>query len=343
MTYLRNAWYPAAWSTSLADEPLARKLLDDPIVLFRDQAGEACALYDACPHRFAPLSRGKLQGGIIACGYHGLEFDGSGQCVRNPHGKGVIPNALSVRAYPVTEHYGMIWVWAGEADRANDSALPSLPLLEDEQFSWVYGELEVPANYELVIDNLLDLTHVEFLHPFLASEGGSQRTTFKATQDGNNVSALYETRDEKITGLFQLLWDGDEESAHLRANMHWQPPTYLELETSMGVHEGIDENDARIPVLHLLTPESEDSTRYHWAAGRNRAHDNEELSGMLHFGIQTAFENEDEPMIKAVRSRMASNDLFAHRPALLQTDEAGVRARRTLAKLIEAEQKAGTL
>jgi phenylpropionate dioxygenase-like ring-hydroxylating dioxygenase large terminal subunit len=339
MTFLKNAWYPAAWNEKLAEDPLAIRILDDPIVLFRESTGKVCALYDACPHRFAPLSLGKVKDGAVVCGYHGLEFDGTGNCIRNPHGKGTIPKALGVRAYPTAERYGMIWVWAGEADLADEDLLPSFPIMDDENFSWVFGELEVSANYELVIDNLLDLTHVEFLHPLLASEGGSQRTTFRSEHDGDTVSAFYETKDEAITGLFQLLWENEEKTATIRADMHWQPPTYFELETSMGVHAEFDENDARVPVLHLLTPQSEDSTRYFWAAGRNRAHGNEEVAGMLHFGIQAAFVNEDEPMIKAVRSRMSSNDLFAHKPALLPWDEAGVRARRVLAKLIAAEQK----
>lgn len=340
MSYLHNAWYPAAWSGTLKDEPLARRMLDQPIVLFRDGKGLPCALYDACPHRFAPLSRGKVKDGVISCGYHGLQFDGSGQCVRNPHGKGVIPKALGVRKFPVTERYGMIWVWTGESEKSDEALLPSLPVLEDDTFSWVFGELEVSANYELVIDNLLDLTHVEYLHPFLANEGGADRLRFKAEQVGNRVSAYYDAAGEPITGLFQILWQDDSETANLRAYMHWTPPTYLVLETSMGAGAEPTANDAHIPVLHLLTPETDDATRYFWAAGRNREHGNEQVSEMLHFGTQHAFVHEDEPMIKAVRSRMQSNDLFAHRPALLQTDEAGVRARRTLAKLIEEEQSA---
>lgn len=337
MPFLKNAWYPATWTEKLVDDIQAIQILDDPIVLFRNGSGAISALYDACPHRFAPLSLGKWKDGVLACGYHGLEFDGSGTCIRNPHGKGMIPKALGVRSYPVAERYGMIWIWAGDADKADEKLLPSLPILEDEEFSWVLGELDVSAHYELVIDNLLDLTHVEFMHPFLASEGGSARTSYAAEQNGNIVSALYETRDEEITGLFQLLWEGKQSTAHIRANMRWQPPTYLDLETSMGVEEAVAENDPRVPVLHLLTPIGEEGTRYFWAAGRNRAHDNEEISKMLHFGTQNAFENEDEPMINAVRSRMHSNDLFAHKPALLPTDEAAVRARRILAKLIEDE------
>jgi phenylpropionate dioxygenase-like ring-hydroxylating dioxygenase large terminal subunit len=338
MSYLQKAWYAAAWNHELGDEPVARIILDQPIVLYRGEGGRPLALYDACPHRFAPLSRGKVTGSRIACGYHGLEFDGSGACVRNPHGKGVIPRALSVRSYPLAERYGMIWIWMGEAAQADEAVLPTIPSMADDQFSWVHGSLHVQANYQLVIDNLLDLTHVEFLHPFLASPGNSERTLFRAEQRGNEVSAYYNVKDEPVTGLFKILWDTDLERGDLFAYMDWLPPTNLALMNGMRP-TGSDESEGpRVPVIHLLTPETEDTTHYFWAAGRNTMHGNEQVSGMLHFGTQNAFENEDEPMIRAARSRMHSNDLFEHRPALLPIDEAAVRARRVLAALIAEEQ-----
>jgi phenylpropionate dioxygenase-like ring-hydroxylating dioxygenase large terminal subunit len=338
MTYLRNAWYAAGWAGDLSDAPLPRTIHDQPIVLFRGENGNVSALYDACPHRFAPLSRGKVSAGRIACGYHGLEFDGGGRCVRNPHGKGIIPAALGVRSYPVVERYGMIWVWMGEQDKAEPGLIPLLPALDDPELSWVHGQLHVDANYELVVDNLLDLTHVEFMHPFLAAPGNAARTEFRAEQTGELVSAYYDIKGEPISGLFQLLWEGPETQGDMRAYMHWQAPSNLYLDTGMSPAGGDTSQGAKIPSVHLLTPETEDTTHYFWAAGRNCRHGDEQISGMLHFGTQNAFENEDEPMIRAVRSRMRSNDLFAHKPALLPIDEAAVRARRTLKKLIEAEQ-----
>jgi vanillate O-demethylase monooxygenase subunit len=336
--YLRNAWYAAGWSRELGEKPVARTIHDQPIVLFRGEAGAPRALYDSCPHRFAPLSLGTVKGDRIACGYHGLEFDGTGgRCVRNPHGKGAIPAALSVRPYPVAERYGMIWVWMGAFERADPALLPELPILEDPDFSWVHGELHVQANYEMVIDNLLDLTHVEFLHPFLASPGNSERTRFRAEQKGDQVSSYYDIEGEPVSGLFRLLWDGPEESGDMRAYMHWTAPSSLLLETSIHLAGGAG---PRVPTVHLLTPETEDSTHYFWAAGRNCRHGDEQISGMLHFGIQGAFENEDEPMIRAARSRMRSNDLFAHKPALLPIDEGAVRARRIIKRMIETERQA---
>lgn len=337
MSFLKNAWYAAGWEKELTDKPVARRILGDPLVFFRGESGVILALYDACPHRFAPLSLGKVKGDRIACGYHGLEFDGSGACVRNPHGKGVIPNALGVQSYPVHARYGMIWVWMGDPEAASPDLIPSFPIFDEADFSWIHGQLSVTANYELIIDNLLDLTHVEFLHPFLASEGGSQRTQFRAEQKGNQVSAYYDSKHEPITSLFRLLWEGDDEFGDIHAYMHWSAPSNLYLDTGMDALGAELGSGPLFPTTHMLTPETEDSTHYFWAAGRNRCHGDDQVSGMLQYGTQHAFENEDEPMIKAVRSRMKSNDLFAHKPALLPMDEAAVRARRVLKRLIEEE------
>lgn len=336
MPFVKNAWYAASWDHELGDAPLAKTLLGEHVVLYRTADGTAHALRDACPHRFAPLSLGKIAGDRIVCPYHGLEFDASGACVRNPHGKGAITTALAVRNYPLTCRYGMIWIWMGDADLADETRLPPLTKLEDDTYSWVHGGLHVSSNYEMVIDNLLDLTHVEFLHPLLASEGNSERTTFRPEQVGQVVSSYNDIKDEPVSGLFQILWTSDATTADMHAHMHWHAPSNLALDVGMYTDES--DGGPKIPSVHLLTPETEDSTHYFWAAGRNRQHGNDQVSGMLHYGTQNAFENEDEPMIRAVRSRMQSNDLFAHRPALLPMDEAAVRARRVLAAMIKAEQ-----
>ncbi len=342
MPYLQNCWYAAGWSREFVETPIARTILEKPVVLFRGESGACIALDDRCPHRFAPLSRGRRSGDRIVCGYHGLEFDATGRCVHNPHGGGNVPAALSIGAYPLVERYGMAWIWMGASAAADPDRIPVLPVLEDPALSWVYGQLHVSANYELVVDNLLDLTHVEFLHPFLAASDNAARTHFSARQAGDCVTAIYTITGEPISGLFQLLWEGDDTTADMHAHMHWQAPSNLYLDVGMHAPGRAHADGALIPSVHLLTPETEDSTHYFWGAGRNRRHGDEQISGMLHYGTQNAFENEDEPMIRAVRSRMNGNDLFAQRPALLSIDEASVRARRVLKRLIEAEVATGS-
>ena len=125
--YLNNAWYMAGWARDLQDTPLAREFLETPVVMFRDAAGAPAALYDMCPHRFAPLSRGGLVEGQVECGYHGLRFASDGRCTRNPWA-GRIPPSAQVRLTPAnrtSSHY--FW---GSGIRASESTVTDEAHLE---------------------------------------------------------------------------------------------------------------------------------------------------------------------------------------------------------------------
>ena len=165
MTFLRNCWYMAAWLDELpAEGGLARTFLDEPVFLFRDDAGAAHALLDRCPHRFAPLSRGKIEGDAVVCAYHGLAFDGSGACLRNPHGP--VLRSLAVRSYPVAEAHRALWIWMGDKVRADLPAIPELSFLSAApETAFNRGYVHGAGNYQLYVDNILDLSHTDYLHP----------------------------------------------------------------------------------------------------------------------------------------------------------------------------------
>ena len=162
--FIRNAWYIAAWADELKEKPLARRICDDPIVLFRDQSGRPAALVDRCCHRSAPLSLGEVVAEGIQCGYHGLTFDGSGACVAIP-GQSRISDGARVRSYPVVEKNQFIWIWMGEAARADTSAIVDFPY-HDDRAHWPnkHDCYRINANYMLMVDNLMDLTHLGYLH-----------------------------------------------------------------------------------------------------------------------------------------------------------------------------------
>ena len=163
MTYLDNVWYCSALASEISSAPLARTICEIPIVFYRAASGHAVALEDRCSHRQAPLSRGQVHGDEIECAYHGYTFDGTGTCVHVPH-QDIIPQAARIRAFPAVERWGYVWLWFGAADKADPALVPHLPWTEDPAFRTVYFRFDVDANFQLMADNLMDVSHTEFLH-----------------------------------------------------------------------------------------------------------------------------------------------------------------------------------
>jgi phenylpropionate dioxygenase-like ring-hydroxylating dioxygenase large terminal subunit len=339
MTYLRNTWYAAAWATEVdSDRPFARTILDEPLVFFRDASGKPTALADRCPHRFAPLSKGKLNNDTLQCPYHGLRFAADGRCSHNPHGP--VPAVAKVTRYPLLERYGLLWIWMGDARRADEAALPDFSIMTDtDKYTIVSGKIMIEANYQLGIDNLLDLSHAQFLHPLLGNPDSSDRTRFRSRVEGTTVWALTDFPNEPLTPLFQMMWRSASKVGDRRVHMRWDPASNLLLDvgyTECGrpISEG-----PSMPSAHLLTPETERTTHYFWAAARDSLREDKELSERIRSGIDAAFRREDGPMIAACQQRMGTTDLMSLKPLLLKSDAAAVSARRVLAKLVESEQR----
>lgn len=117
--FIHQSWYVAAWDHEVtSDGLLARKLLGQPIVLYRDEAGQVVALEDRCCHRAAPLSAGRKEGDCVRCLYHGMKFNSQGICVEIP-GQHQIPGKARVRTYPIVERDRFVWIWMGDPAQAN--------------------------------------------------------------------------------------------------------------------------------------------------------------------------------------------------------------------------------
>jgi len=341
MSYLRKAWYAAAWSHEVVDKPLARTLLEEPIFFIRGQEGTVIALADRCPHRFAPLSKGKLIDGAIQCPYHGLRFGPNGSCVHNPHGP--IPAAAKVKAYRLIERYGVVWIWMGEPEAADESLLPEFSVLVDpEKYAVVGDYIHLEVNYQLAIDNLLDLSHVQFLHPVVGNSDSSDRNRFRSKIEGNTVWAFNDMPGEPLTKLWKMLWKTDLEVGDRRAYMRWDPPANMLLDVGFTGCGRPKSEGATQYSAHLLTPETERTTHYFWATARDVQRDNVALNEQIRNSVNHAFRNEDAPMMAACQDRMGgTTDLMALQPLLLTTDVAAARARNILDKLIRAEHGEG--
>lgn len=342
MTYLRNAWTVAAWANELSPGALlARTLLDEPLVFYRDASGTPRALADRCPHRFAPLSMGRLcdGGASVQCPYHGLRFDGGGACVHNPHGDGRIPPAAKVRSYPVVERWSALWVWMGDPAGADAALIPEFPFNDPAHWAVGTGSMVVDAPYELEIDNILDLSHIEFMHPLFASEA-VRRGKVACEQDGDTVwCKRFMPNDEQVPDFlrqaFQVAHGPIDRWLHVR----WNAPATMALWAG-GVASGQPMERAVVsPQAHCFTPQSAGRTHYFYSIAFPRAMGPmaDELAAQGVGALRAPFEFEDKPIVEAVGRRMCGQDLLALKPVLLAGDAAAVRARRLLRAMVEKE------
>jgi phenylpropionate dioxygenase-like ring-hydroxylating dioxygenase large terminal subunit len=336
--FLRNGWYSAIWSHELKEKPVGKTFLNEKVVLFRNDRGQVGALEDCCCHRAAPLSRGEISGATLACGYHGLKFDVNGQCVEVP-GQPEVPAGAKVRSYPVHEKNNVVWIWMGEAAKADPAKIPDMPWLSDPKWATTPGNIHVKTNYQFIIDNLLDLTHVTYVH--------------KNTLAGDPREATTPTRTERLNdGVRVGRWMLDfvppplfAKAGNFTSNVDrwqhvtWHPPgiVYLDVgcaKAGTGAPQGDRSQGISIWSSHLITPETEHSSHYMFCFARDFRLDDPEMSKMLYEGSKATF-LEDADILEAVQSNRTGGSLdgLIH----ITADAAQLQARRMLNAMI-AEQ-----
>lgn len=337
--YLRNVWYVAARSEELTDNLMRRTILDDPLLLYRDhETGFLAALLDRCPHRFAPLSLGKRVSGGIQCGYHGLVFAASGKCVLNPHGNGKILPSAKVPAFPLVERYGMIWIWPGDPALADPMRIPDLGYLETNRRTRGGGYLPTAANYQVITDNILDLSHADFLHPLLDSEGGVRAEAPKVEeQDDGSILVSWTWGPANPMPFLAHMFEAGAQP-FTRLSVRWYAPGTMQLTVQSALDENKLDQGIRACAAHIMTPETTTQTHYFFDGVRDFDIDNDDYTAGFFAGARRAFAEEDKPMIEAIQDNMrGETDIFALQPLGLIGDAGGVRVREKLRRLIAAE------
>lgn len=338
MGYVRNSWYVAAWAGELDAGPIARRVLDEPLVLYRSSNGEPVALYDMCPHRLLPLSKGRLKGDHLECGYHGMTFDPSGQCVRIP-GQNRIPPSACVRSYPVVEHFGMIWVWTGDPEQVDRSALfRDLPWGDP---GWGLNEgpyTYVGCRYELLIENLVDPAHVSWVHQSTLGTAAMEDISIDAEHDDHRLTVFRWTPNSPAPPILRT-FVGDDLVDRWQY-YHWYPPSVAVVDFSVhppgtGTSEEARQQGHRMYSCHFLTPETATTTHYFWFQLRNFAVDDESVSELITKELKTAF-SEDKGVLEAIQQREAEPG--AQRSVRLAFDGGSTRLHRTLARLVAADE-----
>jgi vanillate O-demethylase monooxygenase subunit len=337
--FLKNFWYVAAWDHELAGKPIARTILNEPIVLFQGANGEPVALEDRCPHRRVPLSMGKIvEGGLLQCHYHGLRFDKMGNCVRIP-GQELIPSTVKARSYPVVERYRWIWVWMGDPALADPNTIPDYHYLDSPDWGAKGTVFHVKANWQLIVDNLLDLTHLAFVHEStIGNAAVAENAAVKVARSPNNVLVKRWIINQPAPPTYA-------KAGKFTTNVdRWQfidfvPPAFLRLSvgatpTGTGAPEGRFVDGINMRNLNAITPETENSTHYFWAQAHDFDVKNAQLTDLIFEQVKTAF-LEDVEVFEAQQRTIAANPSAAQ--VDINADTGGIQARRILDRLYNEE------
>lgn len=336
--YPMNCWWVAAFSDEVGERLLGRWLLDTPVLLYRAEDGKAVAIEDRCPHRSAPLSRGTRIGDTIQCGYHGFTFGPDGRCVRAPS-LNMAPPAIGVRAFPVVEATPFVWIYLGDPEAIDRvPPPPGLDWASDDEFATIHGRMDIAANYMLLKENVLDLTHFGYVH------ASSFRITDwvdppRVTGDGETAGYHQSFVNSPLPPVFAepmglkpgTPYDRENYGAFLSpalqiAAVDLQDPT----RSDPGAVSG------RFRVAHATTPIDPTHMHYFWVGARD-------------FGVSAAemaaFETltkigfaEDEAMIEAVQEVLTRDPRGSRAPEIsVRSDAPAVRARRILQRWMERE------
>lgn len=338
MPFLQNAWYMAAWADEIKHgEMFSRKLLDQPIVFFRQTDGRIAALHDRCPHRFIPLHLGKLKGDAIECGYHGLQFNCAGRCVVNPHSSNT-PAAARVKSYAVEEKDGIAWIWMGEAQAAQTSLLPDFSHMHAVRSSAASrGYLWTDCNYKLVADNVMDLSHADFLHADSVGGGAFTRAQTKVQEHGDEVHITWDCVHDSAPPAYDRYMPKPGQAVNFKTEVRWRAPGIMHLDITITALDDPNGEGLRTDNAHIVTPETNTTSHYYFWLTRQFCLDDEGINARRQAIMYNAFSNQDKPMLSEQQRAMETDDLFSLGPVLLPTDAGAIRARRKLEQQIRAE------
>jgi nitrite reductase/ring-hydroxylating ferredoxin subunit len=342
--FLRNCWYVAGWSHHFPEDGLVtRMILGDPLVLYRKGDGGVVALENRCCHRLAPLSRGRKEGDDLRCMYHGLKFAPSGKCVEIPQ-QDIIPSTAIVRSYPVVEQDCWVWVWMGDPALADPALIPKALNHNHPNWFMLTGELTYDANYELINDNLLDLSHLSYVHQSTLGRNsmswGESRPNTTRIERGlrierwvanhprpaylglppGSLSDMWASYDYMVPGVFLL--GTKSYPPGMAADCRKEAP--------------VAKPDWVSSTSQAVTPIAEHKTVYYYSSCLSRHFATEEHSRQQMAVIERAFA-EDKAMIEAQQEIIAGTP--GVRMLQLSSDGALNQFRRLMAGLIDAEQR----
>lgn len=338
--FILNAWYIAGLSSDFDRKLSTRTICGKSILFFRDADGGVHAMQNRCGHRSYPLSAGTLDGNEIVCGYHGLRYNAQGICVQLPDG-GCPRGRFGVRSYPLVERASFVWIWVGDAELAKSTPVPHPEWLGGEGWSFVTGYSHAEGSYVHLHENLLDLSHLTYLHAatFGTPEFALAPIETEIKDDDIQVWRNVECQLPPIYSI-PLGWEGQR--ALRRSGSQLVSPG---LHVNTGIFENLELAEEPVPkpmvkVAQLITPETQHSIHYHYAVARNFALDDDAVGDHLLKGSQAAFREDIEALRRITQMHAEAGPGGEVFEFDIPTDRAGLEMRRRFKKLIDLEEAA---
>ena len=311
--WVKNCWYVIAWEHEIplaeSSEIFHRKILNEPIVVYRTKDGKLVALENRCCHRHAPLSAGRREGDSIRCGYHGLKFNAQGICTEIP-GADSVPAKACVKTYPVVSKNNWIFVWMGDPSKASETLLPDNFSCQHPDWKNIPGYLHYDTPYLLICDNLLDFSHLSYVHE--KTLGGStaiaqaRPNIEKVTQPGQRgIRVIRHIADVPSPPFYQRFRTFTTNLDRWFDYEFLMPATLLM--HSGGKPTGTAPEDmsqaVRLHSCQTLTPETENSTHYFFQQSHQSDLGDDTVTQSIYNSLVQAFE-EDRDMITAQHLNM---------------------------------------
>ena len=335
--FLRNCWYVVAWDHEIPNDGMFHRIvLGEPLLLYRTEAGETICLEDRCCHRLAPLSKGRREGDCIRCGYHGLKFDAAGICVEAP-GLDNIPARARVRTYPVAVRNRWVFVWMGDATAADTALLPDNFSNDHPQWHYKPGYLHYETPYLLICDNLLDFSHLSYVHE--KTLGGSTEIAQSRPRVEKVARGIRVTRhvpDVPPSPYWQSFHNFDSNVDRWFVYDFVLPGTLLMHSGGKPVGRAPDDMQGAVQLhsCQTLTPETATSTHYFFQQAYHAPEPRDGIADTIFRGLLTAFE-EDRDTITAQCRNIALDPSAPMLP--LAMDSALTQFRRLLAAEMASE------
>ncbi|MEY4345939.1 MAG: hypothetical protein RL032_1771 [Pseudomonadota bacterium] len=344
MTFPKNAWYVACMPHEIDEKPLGRKVCGESIVFYRAAEGKVAALEDFCPHRGAPLSLGYVSDGKLVCGYHGLEMGCEGKTIAMPGQR--VGGFPCIRSYPVVERYGFVWIWPGDAAKADSATIQHMDWYDNPEWAYGGGLFHIACDYRLMIDNLMDLTHETYVHSTSIGQKEIDEVPCKTTIDGDIVVTSRFMTGIEAPPFWKMALRGNNLADDVLVD-RWQicrftPPSSVNIEVGVahmghGGYDAPNDKKAYSVVIDFITPETETSIHYFWGMARKFNPKDKALTATIREGQGKIFTEDLEMLERQQRN------LLAHptRSMLkLNIDAGGVQSRKVLERWIAQEQGA---